>query len=71
MQNSVLSIAVDILMGVSIAGLALAVLVPALIEAGVISTGDWTGGLIILAVLGTGAGLMLLRPGGTLRRRSK
>ncbi len=71
MLKPIFSIAVEVLLGVAAAGCVLATVVPFLINADVIVIGDGLGSLLIAGVLGAGAGLMLLRPGGTLRRRSK
>ncbi len=71
MLRLLLSLTVEILLGLSLGGLLLAGVVPLLLKTGVMTAGDALGSLLVPAILALGAGAMVFRPGSALSRRFK
>ena len=61
----------EILIGVSLAGIVLAISVPMMMRSGMIASGDLTGSVIIAGALVLAAVGMLFRPGSALNRYGK
>ena len=59
---------VEAIVGISVAGALLAIVVPLLIEHSVIAPGDGAGVVLIASVLLLAIGVALFRPGSALRR---
>jgi hypothetical protein len=59
---------VEAIVGISVAGALLAIVVPLLIEHSVIAPGDGAGVVLITSVLLLAIGVALFRPGSALRR---
>jgi hypothetical protein len=71
MLKRLLSGVAELALGIAMAGLVLALVIPLLLKSGIISTGDRLGSVLIALILATGAGIAVLRPGGMLNRRNK
>ena len=71
MVRLVLAVLVEIVIGLAIAAIVLAVRVPMMIGGGLMAPGDLVGTLAIAAVLAAAVGGMLLRPGSAICRYSK
>jgi hypothetical protein len=63
-----LRVLVEMLVGFTVAGVALAVGIPLLIRTGLISHNGVSGPLVIVGTVGLAIGVMLTRPGSALRR---
>jgi formate-dependent nitrite reductase membrane component NrfD len=61
----------EILAGIFVGGLVLAISIPMLMRAGLITTGDLAGILVIVATLVLTVAGMLFRPGSALNRRTR
>ena len=71
MRHLVIRLMVEAIVGVAVAGLLLAVAMPVLIRHHFLAPGDLRGALLIGTVLVLAIGVILLRPGGSLRRRKQ
>ena len=69
MLRLVLAVAFEVMVGVAIGGVLLAVLIPVLGHFGLVQPGDLTGAVVIIGALVCSVGLMILRPGSALNRR--
>ena len=68
MRHLIIRLLVETIVGVAVAALLLAVAVPVLIRHHFLAPGDPRGVLLIGAVLVLAISVILLRPGGSLRR---
>lgn len=68
MLKLLLGIAVEAFIGVSVAGIILALVIPGLGVSDVLGRGDVTGTIVIVGVLVAAVAVALFRPGSALRR---
>jgi hypothetical protein len=71
MLKRVVRLLVEVVLGVSAAGVLLAAIVPVMVRQQMITPGDRRGALVIGAVLMLTLGTALFRPGSALRGRRK
>ena len=68
MWKLIVHVAVEVVVGLMVGGVILAVLIPPLLRRHWIEQGDVRGACLISLVLLITVGVMVFRPGGTLRR---
>ena len=71
MLRLALVVAVEIVVGLALAGIALAVAVPVMVRRNLMAPGDLTGMLVVAVVFLAASGAMLFRPGGAINRYSR
>jgi len=71
MLKLLLSIIIEAFVAVSLAGVILALVIPALNRSGSLGQRDPTATIIIIGVLATGVAVALFRPGSAMRRYIK
>jgi hypothetical protein len=63
-----LSVIIEVIIGVSLAGVVLAVAVPMLHSANLLGANDLTSTIVIVGVLGVAVAIALFRPGSAIHR---